>query len=73
MRRFLVITAASVMLVLALVAPAAASSSCQEFGAATADGAQAGGFGQFVSSYATQEPGTISGIVAGEHATMCGN
>jgi len=42
-----------------------------DFGAVTAGGAHAGGFGQFVSSFATTGPGMISGIVAGEHAEFC--
>jgi len=74
MRRFLITAAASVMLVLAVVAPVAAKGSCREFGAVTAAWAHdSGGVGRELSVYATSGPGTISGIVAGEHAAMCGN
>jgi hypothetical protein len=62
------------MLVLTLVAPVAAKGSCQAFGDATAVWVHdSGGVGRELSAYATQGPGTISGIVAGEHAAMCGN
>jgi hypothetical protein len=71
MQRFLAAVAASLLLALALVVPVAAHGSCREFGAVTAGGAQAGGFGQFVSSYATTGSGVISGIVAGEHVEFC--
>jgi hypothetical protein len=74
MKRFLVAVSASLLLILALVAPVAAKGSCKEFGATTATWAHAsGGVGHELSVFATSGPGTISGIVAGEHLTMCGN
>jgi hypothetical protein len=67
--RVLISVAVSLMLMLALVGPVAATGpGCSDFGAASGKGP---GFGPFVASYATQGPGTISGIVKGEHATMC--
>jgi hypothetical protein len=70
--RFVMAVGASLLLMLALVAPVAAHGSCAGFGALTAAGARAGGFGQFVSSYApTSEFGRISDIVAGEHVGYC--
>jgi hypothetical protein len=72
--RILMALAASLLLALALVAPVAAGEqhgSCADFGALTAAGAQAGGFGQFVASYARTGSGVISGIVAGEHEGYC--
>ncbi len=71
MQRFLTAVAASLLLALALVVPVAAHGSCAGFGAVTAGGARAGGFGPFVSSYARTGPGVISGIVAGEHVDFC--
>ena len=73
MKRVVVSMAASLLLVLALVVPVAAADppGCSAFGALTAAGAQAGGFGQFVASYARTGPGVISGIVAGEHSDFC--
>ena len=70
MKRVLVSMAASLLLVLALVVPVAAADGrgCSAFGDASGKGP---GFGPFVASYATQGPGTISGIVAWEHSTMC--
>jgi len=74
MKRFLVAVSASLLLILALVAPVAAKGSCQEFGAATSDWAKdAGGIGSVISGAATSGPGTVSGIVAWEHGFMCGN
>ena len=71
MKRLLTAAAASLLLTLALVAPVGAvGPGCSEFGAVTA-AAHAGGFGQVISSFATQGPGTVSGIVASEHSTMC--
>lgn len=71
--RIMMALAASLLLALALVAPVAAGegNGCTGFGAVTAAGAQAGGFGQFVASYARTGPGVISGIVAGEHSDFC--
>ena len=72
--RILMALAASLLLTLALVAPVAAGEqhrSCAGFGAVTAAGAQAGGFGQFVASYARTGSGVINGIVAGEHIDFC--
>ena len=72
MKRLLTAAAASLLLTLALVAPVGAvGPGCSEFGAVTAAAAHAGGFGQVISSLATQGPGTVSGIVASEHSTMC--
>jgi hypothetical protein len=71
MKRVLVSMAASLLLVLAMVVPVAATDSpgCSAFGAASGKGP---GFGPFVASYATQGPGTISGIVAWEHSVLFG-
>ncbi len=72
--RLLIAVAASLMLIVALIAPVAAaggSGGCAAFGAATVEGAQAGGFGPFVAGYASSGPGVLSGIVAAEHAEMC--
>lgn len=71
MKRVLVSMAASLLLVLAFVVPVAAADApgCSAFGAASGKGP---GFGPFVASYATQGPGTISGIVAWEHAVLFG-
>jgi hypothetical protein len=67
--RVLISVAVSLMLMLALVGPVAATGpGCSDFGAASGKGP---GFGPFVASYAIQGPVTISGIVQGEHATMC--
>jgi hypothetical protein len=77
MKRFLVGLAASLMLIATLAGPAAAAGpGCSDFGAASAAGGQAGGFGQFIASLAPRNdllgPGTrISDIVAWEHSTMC--
>jgi hypothetical protein len=72
--RVLIALGASVLLLLALVAPVAAKGSCKEFGEVTSDWAKsAGGIGSVISSVASSGPGTVSEIVAGEHATMCGN
>jgi hypothetical protein len=65
MKRLLTAAAASLLLMLALVGPVGAvGPGCSDFGAASGKGP---GFGPFVASYATQGPGTISGIVQGEH------
>jgi hypothetical protein len=71
MKRVVVSLAASLLLVLALVVPVAAADApgCSAFGAASGKGP---GFGPFVASYATQGPGTISGIVAWEHSVLFG-
>jgi hypothetical protein len=72
--RLLIAVTASLMLTLALIGPVAAaggSGGCAVFGAATVEGAHAGGFGSFVAGYASGGPGVLSGIVAGEHAEMC--
>jgi len=68
--RVLISVAASLMLMLALVGPVAATGpGCSDFGAASGKGP---GFGPFVASFATQGPGTISGIVAWEHSVLFG-
>jgi hypothetical protein len=64
-KRLLTAATASLLLMLALVGPVGAvGPGCSDFGAASGKGP---GFGPFVASYATQGPGTISGIVQGEH------
>jgi hypothetical protein len=73
MKRLLISVAASLLLVLALVLPAAAAGpGCSDFGAATAGFAQAGGFGQAVSGVARGEPGGASWLVHAEHAGTIG-
>ena len=71
--RLLIAMAATLMLTLALIGPVAAADrgGCSSFGAATVEGARAGGFGPFVAGYASSAPGVLSGIVASEHADMC--
>jgi hypothetical protein len=74
MKRLLVAATASLLLIVALGAPVAASGqhrSCAGFGALTAGLAPGGGLGQLVSSYAPTGPGVIAGIVASEHAEFC--
>ena len=66
MKRLLTAATASLLLTLALVAPVGAADpgpGCSDFGHASGGA----GFGQVISSFATQGPGVISGIVAGEH------
>ena len=74
MKRLLAAMAASLLLIVALGAPVAASEqhrSCAGFGAVTAGLAPGGGLGQLVSSFAPTGPGVISGIIAYEHAEFC--
>ena len=73
MKRLLSAAAASLLLTLALVAPVGAADpgpGCSDFGAATADLAQAGGFGKLVSFVAHGGlPGYagVSQLVQAEH------
>lgn len=70
--RFLMAMAASLMLMLALVGPVAATGpGCSDFGAGTASYAQAGGFGRLVSFVAhgglAPTYGGVSDLVHAEH------
>ena len=73
MKRLLISVAASLMLMVVLVAPVGAADpgpGCSDFGAATADLAQAGGFGKLVSFVAHGGlPGYagVSQLVQAEH------
>jgi hypothetical protein len=77
MKRLLISATASLLLVLALVLPAAAADpgpGCSDFGAATKGLARAGGFGKLVSGVAhdgiTLDGHTYAGVsqlVQGEH------
>ena len=79
MKRVLVSMAASLLLVLALVVPVAATGpGCSDFGAASAAGGhreipglEGVPFGQVLQLFAHTGPGAISDIVASEHGTMC--
>jgi hypothetical protein len=63
-KRLLTAAAASLLLMLALVGPVGAvGPGCSEFGHESGGA----GFGPVIASFATQGPGTISGIVQGEH------
>jgi len=71
--RFLIAMAASLLLMLALVAPVAAHGSCASFGADTAGWTRdVGGIGPIISSVASTGPGELSGVVLWEHSFMCG-
>ena len=69
--RVLISVAASLMLMLALVGPVAATGpGCSGFGHATASLADVlHPWGRFLSGYARQ--GMVSGLVASEHARDC--
>ena len=77
--RVLISVAVSLMLMLALVGPVAATGpGCSDFGAASAAGGhkaipglEGTPFGQVLQLFAHTGPGAISAIVQGEHATMC--
>jgi hypothetical protein len=77
MKRFLVAVSASLLLILALVAPVgAAGPGCSDFGAASAAGGQnARPFGQLVSFVAhgglAPAYDGVSDLVHAEHSTMC--
>lgn len=76
MQRLLIALTASVLLVLALVAPVTATGpGCSDYGKATVELAHAGGFGQLVASVAhgALAPAFdgVSDLVAWEHSTMC--
>ena len=74
--RVLISVAASLMLMLALVGPVAATGpGCSDFGAATVDGAHAGHFGQVVSSVAhgafAPDFNSVMELVQFEHGLYC--